>query len=169
MTVSTLAQEIDVSARRFYEEMAEIAKRSDHPGVAGIFRMLAEDEESLFEYHRSLSAKEQECEVGMLDRGVNVFEELRHREEQLDVADDIAAYRLAIEAGRELLRRFRKAAEDESEAGSCELLAKIISKEARHLREIESLYDFANAPNHYLAWGEFSNLGDFRNYGRDLV
>jgi hypothetical protein len=27
---------------------------------------------------------------------------------------------------------------------------------------------FANAPNQYLAWGEFSNLEEFRQFGREV-
>ncbi len=169
MKVTTIAREIDTSARRFYEEMAELATRSEHSGVARIFRMLAEDEAKLLEQHRALATQDRAYESKVLDRSANVFEELRHREDQLDISDDIAAYRLAIEAEQELLRRFRKAAEEERHTGSRKLLDKLVREEARHLKELEGLYDFANAPNNYLAWGEFSNLDEFGNFGREMV
>jgi hypothetical protein len=49
------------------------------------------------------------------------------------------------------------------------LLAQVARDEEQHIAELENLYDFANAPNHYLAWGEFSNLGEFNNFGRGIV
>jgi hypothetical protein len=33
---------------------------------------------------------------------------------------------------------------------------------------VQNIYDFVNAPTQYLAWGEFSNLDEFRQFGRDL-
>ena len=40
--------------------------------------------------------------------------------------------------------------------------------ERHELNEIEKLYDFANAPNCSLEWGEFSNLDEFHAFGRDV-
>lgn len=31
-----------------------------------------------------------------------------------------------------------------------------------------NVFDFANAPSEYLAWGEFCNLEEFRQFGRDV-
>ena len=166
MTVSGFAQEIDRSGRSFYEEMA---MRAHHPGVARIFRTLAEEEDDLLRRHQTLPLETGEGEVETFDRSINVFEELRQREDQLRVDSDIAAYRLAMEAEQELLRNYRRAARNEKHPASKAVLSRIIKDEVMHLREIESLYDFVNAPNHYLAWGEFSNVGEYRNFGRDLV
>jgi rubrerythrin len=166
MKVLRFAQEIDESAQRFYEEMADRAK---DPGVSAIFHMLAEDEGALLKRHRARAAKTDSYDAEALDTGVNVFEQLRRREDQLMVPDDVAAYRLALEAEREVLRQYRHAARTERHPAVKRLLATIASDEQQHVVELESLYDFANAPNHYLAWGEFSNLEEFHNFGRDIV
>jgi rubrerythrin len=166
MTVTGFAQEIDRSGRCFYEEMA---MRAQHPGVARIFRTLAAEEAELLRRHQTLPMETDGCEGETLDRRMNVFEEMRQREDQLHVDSDIAAYRLAMEAEQELLREYRRAARNEKHPAAKAVLTRIIKDEVMHLREIESLYDFVNAPNHYLAWGEFSNLGEYRNFGRDLV
>lgn len=166
MTVSEFAREIDRSGRRFYKEMA---MRAHHPGVARIFRTLAEEEDNLLRRHQTLPRGMDGCEGETLDRSMNVFEELRQREDQLRVDDDIAAYRLAMEAEQELLRKYRRAARNEQHPAAKAVLSSIIKDEVVRLREIENLYDFVNAPNHYLAWGEFSNVGEYRNFGRDLV
>lgn len=32
---------------------------------------------------------------------------------------------------------------------------------------LQKLFDFANAPKEFLAWGEFSHLGQFHNFSHD--
>ena len=166
MKVLRFAQEIDESAQRFYEEMAS---HSDNPGVGVIFRMLADDEGRLLSRHKALAARGDAVDAEALDQGVNVFEQLRRREESLQVSDDVSAYRLALEAEREVLRQYRSAGKAEKHPAVRRALAQVARDEEQHIAELENLYDFANAPNHYLAWGEFSNLGDYQNFGRDIV
>ena len=48
------------------------------------------------------------------------------------------------------------------------LLLQIAEEEHKHFTILENVYNFVNAPNEQLEWGEFSNLGEFRQYGRDL-
>ncbi|HXV21623.1 MAG TPA: hypothetical protein VD811_11625 [Desulfuromonadales bacterium] len=47
------------------------------------------------------------------------------------------------------------------------LFRRIASEERRELESLRKLYDFVDAPNEYLARGEFSNLNEFHNFGRD--
>jgi rubrerythrin len=166
MKVLRFAQEIDLSARNFYQEMAS---RTDKPGIRTIFDMLAEDERGLMDRHGVLASRVEEVDAKALDGGINVFEQLRRQEAQLLVHNDLAAYRLAIDAEREVVQQYRRAANTEKQPMVKKLLADMAEDEQQHVDELESLYDFANAPNHYLAWGEFSNVGDFHNFGRDLV
>lgn len=166
MKVLRFAQEIDASAQRFYEEMAT---RSGSPGIGMIFRMLADDEGKLLRRHQALAARGDAIDAEALDGGVNVFEQLRRREEYLSVQDDVEAYRLALEAEREVLRQYRSAVKTEKHPAVRRLLSQVARDEEQHVAELENLYDFTNAPNHYLAWGEFSNLGEFNNFGRGSV
>jgi hypothetical protein len=46
------------------------------------------------------------------------------------------------------------------------LLRRIATEERRELESLRQLFDFVNAPNEFLAWGEFSNLNEFHNFGR---
>ncbi|NJC88935.1 MAG: hypothetical protein FIB02_10490 [Desulfuromonas sp.] len=166
MGIMQVAKEIDLSARNFYREMAA---RTHNPGVRRIFELLADDESELLNRHVARAAKDEAVDAQALDVSVNVFEQLRGQEDRLTVEDDVAAYRLALDAERQLLRRYQSAAEAEKQPVAKQLLADVARDEQQHVEELESLYDFANAPNHYLAWGEFSNQGDFRNFGRDIV
>lgn len=166
MNVLRFAQEVDLSARNFYEEMAS---RADDPGVRRIFGMLAEDEREMLNHLGMLAARTGDIDAEALDRGVNVFEQLRMREDRLSVENDLAAYRLALNAERELLHQYRSAVKAEHHPEVKRILLEMTREEQKHVEELENLYDFANAPNHYLAWGEFSNLEEFHNFGRDLV
>ena len=71
---------------------------------------------------------------------------------------------MQIEA--ESFRLYEDAAKNEKDAGAKELLLKIAGEEHKHFQIIENIFAFVNAPNQYLAWGEFSNLEEFRNFGR---
>ena len=48
------------------------------------------------------------------------------------------------------------------------VLLRIAEEEHEHFNILENVFNFVNAPNQYLAWGEFSNLDEFRNFGRDV-
>jgi rubrerythrin len=166
MKVLNFAQAIDESARLFYEEMAA---RADNVGVKAIFRKLAEDEEALLNYHRVLAIRGDIPDSETLDEGMNMFEHLRRQEESLQVGDDVSAYRLALDAERDLTKMYWRAAHTEANPEVRELIASIAQNEQQHMEELEALYEFTNAPNTYLAWGEFSNLGEFHNFGRDMA
>lgn len=166
MKVLNFAQAIDESARLFYEEMAA---RADNVGVRSIFHKLAEDEVALLNHHRVLALQGDIPDSETLDEGMNVFEHLRHQEDYLQVADDVSAYRLALDAERDLTKLYWRAANTEANPEVRELIVRIAQNEQQHMEEVESLYEFTNAPNNYLAWGEFSNLGEFHNFGRDIA
>jgi len=44
----------------------------------------------------------------------------------------------------------------------------IAAEEHKHFQILENVCAFANAPSQFLAWGEFSNLEEFRNFGRKV-
>ncbi|NLC70291.1 MAG: hypothetical protein GX751_02900 [Desulfuromonadaceae bacterium] len=47
-------------------------------------------------------------------------------------------------------------------------MKKIAAEEEKHFQLVENLFRFTNAPNQYLAWGEFSNISEFSNFGRHV-
>lgn len=165
MKVINFAREIDRSGQRFYEEMAE---RAGSAGVRKIFHMLAEDEARMLARLEARAAGADAHDSPTLDERINVFEQLRKKGEHLAVVNDVAAYRLALDTEREVLHQYEMAVEAEENPALKKILAEIAEDERHILAEIEQLYDFTNAPNNFLAWGEFSNLGEFNNFGRDI-
>lgn len=164
MKVFGFARDVDRSGQRFYREMAE---RNGNPGVRNIFNMLAEQERRRLVRVERLAATTDGDETATLERGQNVYEQLRRQSNALHVADDVAAYRLARDAERDVLRQYETAAAAEENPLVKRILAEIAEDERRVMEELENLYEFTSAPNGFLAWGEFSNLGEFRNFGRD--
>lgn len=165
MNVYRFVQEVDGSGRRFYEEMAD---RAENAGVKGVFHMLAEDEGKLLTRLQERLADTRAYDSAALDRGVNVFEQLRRHEAGLLVADDVAAYQLALDAERDVVHQYETAIEQEEHPELRVVLAMVADEERRMLETLEQLYEFADSPNKFLAWGEFSNLGEFHNFGRDV-
>jgi rubrerythrin len=65
-------------------------------------------------------------------------------------------------------RLYEDAAEKEENKDVKAILLRIAEEEHKHFEVLENIYDFVNAPNQFLAWREFSNLDEFRNFGRDV-
>lgn len=166
MNIIDYAKDNEKSGIKFYREMAQ---RSTDEGVKNIFNMLARDEEHLLEKlqlmrkrfpgmdrHNSRSLRK--CD--------NVFEKMRQKEDQFEIESDIDAFRLARDTERKVLRKYLKAAAAEKSAEIKKYLEWIAALEKSELSEIEKTFDFIDAPNHFLEWGEFSNLDEFHNFGR---
>lgn len=168
MKVLDFAKEIDQSGLCFYEEMA---MRAETPGVRRIFTMLAQDEQQLLQRldtMKTQQAKVAKYDSSALNQGINAFEQLRRQMDQLEIHDDVAAYQLAMEAEQQVVRQYMLAARQETRPEVRHLLRDIATVEQHELEEIEQLYHFTNAPSEYLEWGEFSNTGEFHNFGRDV-
>jgi rubrerythrin len=168
MRVLDFAQEVDRSGQRFYQELSA---RAEHPGIRKIFEMLASDEHQLLERFRTLEEHQTSIaryDSEALNESINVFEKLLRQSDRLDIHDDVAAYQLAMNAEREVVQQYEIAAERETQPEVQQLLKIIAQVEGRELEEIEQLYHFTNAPSEFLEWGEFSNSGEFHNFGRDV-
>jgi rubrerythrin len=166
MNVIEYARETELSGVRFYQEMAD---RSDTEGVKRIFTMLAHDEELLLEKLQRLQEKNPEMgkqNIRVLNKNNNVFEKLRKQEDKINIGTDVEAYQLACTAEREILRTYEKATEKAEETELKKALIQLTAMEQHELTEIEGMLDFANTPNQSLAWGEFSNIDEFHDFGR---
>ena len=166
MNVLEYARSTERSGALFYREMAE---RSNNEGVKNIFNMLAEDEEKMLQKLMRMSSRtpgmsEQTCRY--LRKGDNVFEKMRRMEDDLQVENDLDAYALARDTERKVMQKYLRAADNEGKAEVRRSLMWIAAMERSELAALEKLFDFVNAPNSSLEWGEFSNLDEFHNFGR---
>lgn len=169
MNVYDFAMKMEDSGKAYYENLARAASL---PGLKTIFTRLAEDEQQHFEIFRNLKAgnkAQQMPESGLLDIAKNVFMLLPRGEQGLkDVSGVLAAYRHAMKLEEDSFRFYEDAAAREGDSEVKNLLLTIAGEEHTHYNVLENLYNFVNAPNQHLVWGEFSNLGEFHQFGRDI-
>lgn len=164
MNVFDFAMDIERSGSRFYRQLAERAERE---GVKTIFTMMAKDEELLLERFRAMKSSTMTGDSSALEYVENIFEKSVDAAEALELEDDLEAYSYVMRVEENICRLYEEAAERESNAEAKKQLLRIAKEEHRELDSLRKTYDFVNAPNEYLAWGEFSNQGEFHNFGRD--
>lgn len=167
MNIFDFAIKMELDGEAFYEKLA---KNAALPGLRTIFTRLAEDEQKHYDIFLALKGGKKNLAMAdstALELSKNVFTALPKGSEKA-VKDDLDSYRYAMEIEAESFRLYENAAKAEEEEGSKQLLLKIAEEEHKHFQIIENIYSFANAPNQYLAWGEFSNLEEFRNFGRKI-
>jgi rubrerythrin len=166
MNVFDFAIDMERQGRDFYQQQAQSAERE---GIRKIFQMMANDEQQMIESLRKLRAatrQPEKVESSALTRLRNLYKSGLLREQASHLADDLEAYRFAIEAQSRLQTLYETAARNEENTQARRLLLQIAQEEAREVESLQKLYDFVNAPNEFLAWREFSNLDEFHNFGR---
>jgi len=167
MNVFDFAMEIERSGRKFYRNMATKAGTA---GVRTIFSMMAEDEQELLERFRAMKATVRSTTMqdsSSLESAGNIFKDVLNEREALQINDNMEAYHYVMRAEAAICRLYEDAAQREPNPEVQGLLRRIATEERRELESLRRLYDFVNAPNEFLAWGEFSNLNEFHNFGRD--
>ena len=162
MNVFDFAMKMEQDGKAYYENLAS---QTSLPGLKTIFKRLAEDEQKHYEIFQEL--KTSGSVPAMQDSTIiaeakNVFEQLSKEEETLkDLNEVLAAYQHAMKIESESSRFYEKAAGEEKNPAIQKLLARIADEEQKHFNVLENIYHFVNAPNQFLAWGEFSNLDEF--------
>lgn len=169
MNVFDFAMEMEDAGKTYYENLASTASL---PGLKTIFSRLAEDEARHYEIFRDLKMGGKfpdMTESTILETAQNVFVELPRDAQALqDMSGVLVAYKHAMKLEADSFRLYEDAAAREADAGIRGLLLKIAGEEHKHYNILENIYRFVNAPNQHLVWGEFSNLREFHQFGRDV-
>jgi rubrerythrin len=165
MNVFDFAMEIERSGRKFYRN---VAAKAGTAGVRTIFSMMAEDEQELLERFRAMKATIRSTTMqdsSSLETAGKIIEDILNEREALDQRQPEVPFVMRAEAA--ICRLYEDAAQREPNPEVQGLLRRIATEERRELESLRQLFDFVNAPNEFLAWGEFSNLNEFHNFGRD--
>jgi len=168
MNVYDFAIKMELDGRGFYEGLA---RETRHAGLRGIFLQLAADEQKhqdIFQTLKKEARPETMKASTALEQAKSVFADLLAKKETFAPAGDLDSYRHAMKLEADSFRLYEGAAKKEQDKGIRELLLLIAGEEHRHYDILRNIYDFANAPSQYLAWSEFSNLEEFRQFGRDV-
>lgn len=169
MNVFDFAIKMELDGKAFYEKLA---KGTNIAGLQTIFSRLAADEQKHYEIFLALKGQTQATameDTTVLEQAKNVFEQLLAQKQTLGpVQGDLEAYRYAMQVEADSFRLYEEAAQKEKNADVKNLLLRIAGEEHKHFSIVQNIHEFVNAPNQYLAWGEFSNLDEFRQFGRDV-
>ncbi len=167
MNVCDFAMEMEDTGCEYYKSLASAATL---PGLKTIFTDLAADERKHFELFRALKESGQVpsmAETGTLETAQNIFSLLpRDAQSVKGLSGVLDAYTHAMKLETNSFKFYENAAAKENVAEVKKLLLLIAAEEHKHFDILENIYHFVNAPNQHLAWGEFSNLGEFSQFGR---
>lgn len=168
MNIFDFAIKMELNGKIFYEKLA---KTSQDKGLQAIFSELAKDEQKHYEIFLALQAgqKVHMADSTVLEKSKNVFETLlADKKSHVPTQGDLEGYRYAMKIEADSFRLYEDAARQEPNPETKQLLLRIAAEEHKHFNILENIYAFINAPSQYLAWGEFSNLEEFKNFGRDV-
>jgi rubrerythrin len=169
MNVFDFAIKMELDGKDYYEMLA---KKAEQTGLKNIFTGLAEDEQKhyeIFQELKSTGGTPVMSESGILDVAKNIFAELPTGETTLSrVGGNLQAYQHAMKLESESIRIYEEAAAKEHDPAIKALLLKVADEERKHFNILGNIYNFVNAPNQSLAWGEFSNLEEFDQFSRDI-
>jgi rubrerythrin len=169
MNIFDFAIKMEVDGKNFYEKMASESRIA---GLKTIFSRLAEDEQKHFDIFQALKGQTQKAvmeDSTVLEKSRNIFEELLQGGVRPEpVATDLEGYQYAMKLEEDSFRLYEDAAAKEQNVEVKHLLLRIAKEERNHFAILQNIFDFVNAPNEYLAWREFSNLDEFRQFGRDI-
>ena len=171
MKILDFAIDVERAERDLYQRLANC---SDSEGLRSIFQMIAADEGKLLKRLRELKENPENGSIE-LESAPDLPAKLRKEQngscELLDryhVNDDVSGYSYIQQTERLLLNLYTNLRERETSSEAKNLLNLILREKKEEIERVHMIYNFVNAPNEYMVWSEFSNLGEFHKYGRDL-
>jgi rubrerythrin len=168
MNIFDFALQMEKEATDFY---AGLSRQVAGKGPQQIFADLASDHAERRRYLESVRiafGSTSGLNSQDLEEGVSPWHGLPQETAMAADFDDEAAYRFALKLEEMEARCYEDLLLGSRAREAKSVLRRITEEESRHLERIRDLYDFINAPNQYLAWGEFSNLEEFHQFGRDV-
>lgn len=158
MDVYDFAMKMELDGKAYYERLS-----AETPVVAlkNIFLDLAADEQKHYATIRSLKSGKvlDMTESTALEKTKNLFERPNTDREAIGGLKNVLdGYRYARRIEADSIRLYEDMAKKEGNPDALRLIQKIVEEEQRHYTIMDNLCEFVQAPQNYLAWGEFSNL-----------
>ena len=157
MNIVECAIKMEEESRIHYEKLAEATSDED---LKRRFKLLAASEqehhEALIKLKEGLASEKNDFSV--LSEGVCVFRPLIDTKNlRKELENDSDAYLHVVKEEEESIGLYEKLAEETTNAAVREVVIKLADEERKHLKIIENIYSFMEAPKTYLEWGEFGN------------
>jgi len=161
MNVFDFALKMEEDGRAYYQKL--VAETSV-PEFKTIFAMLADAEQA---HHDAIEAMKkgvsaEQVDSKVLEKAKNVFQKILERKQTLaSLKEDPDGFKHAIRIAEEGIKLYEEMAGKETNPVAVKVLLMLAEEEKKHLEIMENIYDFAEAPHTFLAWGEFSNLKEY--------
>lgn len=146
---------------RFYETLGSDEQNRE---LAGLYRLLADHQREHLDALEAVrkAARSTDVESELVERADHVINGFRQALFTHDITKEMKhdrdAFAHVLNAEEEMIKLCEGMAKAEPNPNTGALLAWFAENEKRHLKEVEGIYDFVEAPDCYLEWGEFSNL-----------
>lgn len=146
---------------RFYETLG----RDEHNRELNeLYGLLADSQRKHLDALAAVrkTARSDDAESELVDRAGHVINGFREALFTHDIAKEMRhdrdAFAHVLHAEEEMIKLCEGMAKAEPNLNTKALLTWLAENEKHHLKEIAEIYDFVEAPDCYLEWGEFSNL-----------
>ena len=152
------AMKMELDGKAYYEKLAV---NTTDDGLKSIFTHLAADEQKHYETIKAIKTDTnlEMSDSTVLEKAKNLFEVLI---EDKNIAGSmnksLDGYQHARRLEADSVKLYEDMAKLEDNPERVQLLLRIANEEKKHYNILDNLYDFALAPQNFLAWGEFSNL-----------
>lgn len=170
MNLFDFALQMERDAADFYQKLSQAA--SDQ-GYRRFFADLASDHEERLRFIESVRSDDQRTDGAswqVVDEVCSPWRVTPEQPAEVEGPDGglAEAYRYALELETAEVHCFSSMLAKTDSDKVKKTLQKIAEEEHRHVEDFRNVYDFINAPNQYLAAGEFSNLDEFHQFGRNV-
>jgi len=158
MKVFDFAMKMELDGKAYYENLATEATDA---GLKNIFSNLASDEQKHYEIILALKSgtKPTMADSAALERAKNLFEQLAtDKSMAAGLRKSLDGYQYARKIEADSVKFYEEMAIKEDDPETVQLLLRIANEEKKHFNILDNICDFVEAPQSYLAWGEFSNL-----------
>jgi rubrerythrin len=161
MNIFDFAMKMELDGKAYYEKLAAETSNS---GLNSIFTSLAADEQKHYEIILAIKTgtKLIMADSTVLEKAKNLFEELMaDKSISGTLKKSLDGYQHARKLEADSVKLYEDMAKKEDNPETLQILLRIANEEKKHFNILDNLYDFALAPQNFLAWGEFSNLKEF--------
>jgi rubrerythrin len=166
MKLFDFALQMEREAADFYKRLSRASSRE---GYKRFFADLASDHEERLRYIKSMRSVARSSAEELRQDFTGVRSPWRMVSEKDALVEEFEkAYQYALELEAAEIHCYRDMLEKARTGKMKNLVREIVEEENRHFETFREVYDFINAPNQYLASGEFSNLTEFHQFGRDV-
>jgi len=159
MNIFDFGAKMELDGKAYYEKLAE---GTADTGLRAIFQMLAEDEQKHFDTLKKMQSGTAGAmaDSQVIQKTKNLFETLiKDKSIAGSLKTSLDGYEHARKVEADSVRFYEDMETKMTDPETVKIIRKIAAEERDHYNILDNLYDYTLAPQNFLAWAEFSNIG----------